>query len=93
MPRVLCGDEPVKSIKISSPATLTAQRTTIGSSKPSLQVSFVHSPFGSLRISARTAASERRMISSATASMESSPNSSIISNSARPPASLHAVCA
>ncbi len=53
----------------------------------------VHSPLGSLPISARTAASERRMISSAIGSIRSRANSSIISSSPRPPASLHAVCA
>src|SRR5919108_338729 len=40
-----------------------------------------------------TEPSERRIIPSATASMLSKPNSSIISKSARPPASLHAVWA
>ena len=39
MPRRLCGDDPVKSMSISSPLTVTVATITIGSSNPSLQTS------------------------------------------------------
>ena len=90
MPRWLWGEEPVKSMKISSPRTASFVLMKIGSSKPSLQVSPSHSPSSNSAMAARTAFSERPMISSATGSKLSRPNSSMVSMSARPPASLQA---
>ncbi len=93
MPRRLAGEEPVKSTRRSSP--LISQRTAIviGSSKPSEVMEYRYSPGRSAAIAWRMARSVREMISSASGSSRSRPNSSMNSSRRSPPTVPPATCA